>query len=74
MAVAIVSHPSLTGSHACRPVCYGARSGQIGMMLCSKAKGPGQDPLDPRQPRQQPPPAVPNLNIPELRCVLLHLV
>jgi len=42
-------------------------SGQIGMMLCTKAQGPGQEPLDPRTPRQPPPPGVPKLNIPELR-------
>jgi spermidine synthase len=42
-------------------------SGQIGMMVCSKAQGGGEAPLDPRQPRQPLPGPVPSLNIPALR-------
>lgn len=42
-------------------------SGQIGMMLCSKAKPDGSSPLDPRTPRQAPPGGVPALEVGELQ-------
>ena len=54
-------------------------SGQIGMLLCSKARQPqgassasassgaAGEPLDPRMARQEPPPPVPKMSIPELQ-------
>lgn len=43
-------------------------SGQIGMLVCCKAKSSGDaDAPDPRHPRQATPPAIPKLEVPELR-------
>jgi spermidine synthase len=54
-------------------VCYAVTtiptypSGQIGMMLCTKAKKDGSEPLDPRQARQQPPKGALSSEVGEMR-------